>query len=158
MRGAVRGALNGASPPGQAISVARRNGAADYPVVVSALWGNQRRLDLRHLERPLAALFVTDPDRPQEAPAELLQRLFGLTAAEAVVAERLAAGQSLPQTAEALGVTRNTVRTHLRRIFSKTGTSRQAELVKKIMDTPVWIAAREAEQTWRQLQQQDRDG
>lgn len=149
VEGAVRGALNGRTRPGEAISVVRRNGDPAYPVVVSVVWGNQQKLGLGHLDRPLAALFVTDPDRPQEAPAELLQRLFGLTAAEAALAERLAGGQALPDAAAALGVSHNTARTHLRHIFDKTATARQGELVKKIMDTPVWISALREAEAWR---------
>jgi DNA-binding CsgD family transcriptional regulator len=37
-----------------------------------------------------------------------------------------------PKVAEALGIGENTVKTHLRRLFEKTGTSRQAELVKLV--------------------------
>jgi DNA-binding CsgD family transcriptional regulator len=36
----------------------------------------------------------------------------------------------VPQTAEALGIAETTVKTHLKRLFAKTGTRRQAELVK----------------------------
>ena len=38
----------------------------------------------------------------------------------------------VPETAETLGVAESTVKTHLHRIFGKTGTSRQAELVKLV--------------------------
>jgi DNA-binding CsgD family transcriptional regulator len=34
--------------------------------------------------------------------------------------------------AETLGIAENTVKTHLRRLFEKTGTTRQAELVKLV--------------------------
>lgn len=147
VRNAVSGALDGGVAPAQAVSIARNNGSGDYPVVVSAVWSNPRQLGLGHLDHPLAVLFVTDPDRPQEAPAELLQRLFGLTGAEAAVAEKLVAGHSLPQVAKMLGVSHNTARTHLNRIFSKTGTARQSELVKKIMDTPIWTAVQQTGST-----------
>jgi DNA-binding CsgD family transcriptional regulator len=36
------------------------------------------------------------------------------------------------ETAEVLGVVEGTVRTHLHRVFAKTGTKRQAELVKLV--------------------------
>jgi DNA-binding CsgD family transcriptional regulator len=36
----------------------------------------------------------------------------------------------VPETAVALGVAESTVKTHLQRVFSKTGTGRQADLVK----------------------------
>jgi len=35
-----------------------------------------------------------------------------------------------PEVAEAFGISVNTVKSHLQRIFSKTGASRQADLVK----------------------------
>jgi DNA-binding CsgD family transcriptional regulator len=36
----------------------------------------------------------------------------------------------VPETAEALGIAETTVKTHLSRLFAKTGASRQADLVK----------------------------
>ena len=44
----------------------------------------------------------------------------------------LAAGRSLDQAAERLGIARNTARSHLRGLFAKTGVSRQGELVRLI--------------------------
>ena len=38
----------------------------------------------------------------------------------------------MPETAEALGIGEATVKTHLHRLFGKTGTSRQADLVKLV--------------------------
>jgi DNA-binding CsgD family transcriptional regulator len=53
-----------------------------------------------------------------------LQRLFGLTPAEAEMTARLANGESLEAIAEARNVCVNTVRTQLRTVFKKTGTHR----------------------------------
>lgn len=58
-----------------------------------------------------------------------LQRLFGLTPAEAEMTARLANGESLEAIAEARSVCVDTVRTQLRTVFKKTGTHRQGELV-----------------------------
>ena len=58
-----------------------------------------------------------------------LQRLFGLTPAEAEMTARLANGESLEAIAAARNVCVNTVRTQLRTVFKKTGTHRQGELV-----------------------------
>jgi DNA-binding CsgD family transcriptional regulator len=44
--------------------------------------------------------------------------------------DRLVAGDTLAEAAQALGVALATVRTHLAHIFEKTGTSRQAELIR----------------------------
>lgn len=53
---------------------------------------------------------------------------FGFTPAEARVAAQMAAGLPISEIADRLGVSRETVRTHLKHIFEKTGCRRQAEL------------------------------
>ncbi len=76
-----------------------------------------------------AAIFLCDPERHiQMAPAALAQ-LYGLTPAESRLAGLLVSGTALTEAAVELGVSHQTVRTHLKRIFTKTGTKRQAELV-----------------------------
>ncbi len=80
---------------------------------------------------PLALIFLRDPERVV-ADIEKLRGLFGLTAAEAVIAADLAKGLSLDRIAQAHGVAIATVRSHLKKILAKSGTSRQAELVALI--------------------------
>lgn len=58
-----------------------------------------------------------------------LQRLFGLTPAEAEMTELLANGESLESIAEVRDVSVDTVRSQLRTVFKKTGMPRQGELV-----------------------------
>jgi len=60
---------------------------------------------------------------------DLLRSHFGLTPAEARLAIHLVAGETLRSADAKLGITYETARTHLKNIFSKTGTCRQAELV-----------------------------
>jgi DNA-binding CsgD family transcriptional regulator len=62
-----------------------------------------------------------------------LKQVFGLTAAQAKVAQMLASGKSLVAIAKALGITHETARFHLKHAMQKTGTSHQAELVKKVL-------------------------
>ena len=66
-------------------------------------------------------------------PIDLLQRHFGLTPAEARVALHLVAGGTLRSAEAKLSITYETARTHLKNIFNKTGTCRQAELVVVIV-------------------------
>jgi DNA-binding CsgD family transcriptional regulator len=63
-------------------------------------------------------------------PAQLLEALFDLTPAEARVARAIGEAQPPEDVAGALGVSVETVRKQLRAVFAKTGTSRQAELVR----------------------------
>ena len=100
---------------------------AGRPVVVRAAPIVGRGRDLFHEAK--AILTLVDPDRGADVGEDALKRIFGLTEAEARVARRLARGLSLQEISAIQGVTIFTVRTHLREIFSKTETQRQAELV-----------------------------
>jgi DNA-binding CsgD family transcriptional regulator len=55
---------------------------------------------------------------------------YGLTQAEARVALASSSGETIAETAELLALSPNTIKTHLRRVFAKTATGRQAELVR----------------------------
>ena len=69
-------------------------------------------------------------DRAKAPAAALLRGLFDLTPAEARVAQRIAQGEQLSDIAQGLNLEPTTVKTHLQAVFRKTGTRRQAELVR----------------------------
>lgn len=83
--------------------------------------------------RPAAILFITDPEQAVMVRGEWLRQDFGLTPAEAVFAAEISKGDGLQATASRLGVSLTTVRTHLAHVFDKTGTRRQAELVRLML-------------------------
>jgi DNA-binding CsgD family transcriptional regulator len=74
-------------------------------------------------------LILTDLSGRHVPAGEALQKAFALTPAETRLAVRLGAGDSLEQAAERLSITRETSRNQLKRIFSKLGVHRQAELI-----------------------------
>jgi len=78
---------------------------------------------------PVAVVLITDPERRRPVAMETLRHAYGLTPREAMLALTLGEGHTLEQAAERLTMRYETARTHLRRILSKTQTSRQAELV-----------------------------
>lgn len=82
--------------------------------------------------QPAAILFIRDPEAPTMSKLTL-QSVFGLTPAEASIASALADGKALNEIAAAHAITQNTVRTHLKKILAKTGTSRQAQLVALLL-------------------------
>lgn len=77
-------------------------------------------------------MLVIDPARRPGPPLALpmLMDAYGLTRAEAKVAATASSGLTISEAAAQLGLSPNTVKTHLRRVFSKTGTSGQAELAR----------------------------
>jgi DNA-binding CsgD family transcriptional regulator len=92
-------------------------------------------------EDPAAVVFIGDPDRAADIDEDRLRHIYGLTAAEARVAALLAQGHRLEEIAELLGVAYETTRKHLKQIFIKTSTARQAELVRTLVVGPagVWL-------------------
>lgn len=115
------GGDHGAGDPALAITV-RSNEAAPCRVVVSAAAASGARRD----ESFLAVIYC--PDVAREIGHDVLMRLYGLTRAQAGVARALYAGHTVDQTATQLALSRNTVRTHLKQIFSKCEVRSQAEL------------------------------
>lgn len=77
-----------------------------------------------------AIAFITDPTQKVRPAVEILHSLFNLTPAENRVALLLADGHAPPNIVELLGVSANTLKTHLAGIYRKTGTSRQSQLVQ----------------------------
>jgi len=79
------------------------------------------------------ACFISDPEAGHVPTADALGKIYGLTPAEAEVVQLLAKGLALDAIAADRGISLNTVRSHLKHIFSKTGTSRQSELLSLVM-------------------------
>jgi DNA-binding CsgD family transcriptional regulator/PAS domain-containing protein len=112
-------------PPG--VLVTRLSGRPPFHVTASPL--RQTPAAFIHTTAPIAVVLITDPGKQRPVAAALLMQTYGLTAREASLAIALAGGHSLDEAAEHLQMRYETARTHLRRILSKTETSRQAELV-----------------------------
>jgi DNA-binding CsgD family transcriptional regulator len=84
-------------------------------------------------KRPVAIIFVTDPERvPKPASHQLIEQ-FRLTRAEAAFAIAILNGDGIQAAADRLSISRATARTHLARVFDKTGARRQSELVRLLM-------------------------
>ena len=70
---------------------------------------------------------------------EVLKKLYGLTEAESRLAVMLLGGLSIEQSAQRLGITLNTARTHLKKLFLKTETNRQGELIRVMLESPATL-------------------
>ena len=76
-----------------------------------------------------AMVILIDPDSRSPTPETNLRTVFRLTEAEARLATQLARGESLEKVADQFGIAKETARSQLKSIFTKTGVHRQAELV-----------------------------
>ncbi len=112
---------------GGSFSLHRPDGRPSLALRISPL----ARETIAIFTRPRMALVcVTDLELEMRSPLDDLKDLFGVTAAEARLAGAVFEGLTLPEAAERFGVSINTVRFQLARVFDKTGVTRQAELVK----------------------------
>jgi DNA-binding CsgD family transcriptional regulator len=86
---------------------------------------------------PAVLICITDPMNAAELPQRHLTALFGLTPAEASLANDLLAGHELRDIADRRRRSVHTVRTHLARLMAKTETDRQSELMKLLARLPL---------------------
>lgn len=117
-----------------ALATVLRDAGASRTLAVEREEGHPLILQLSSLGLPgsnarHAIALVVDPDRQADISAEVLASLFGCTATEARLAAALVAGKRLEEIAEEFGVKQTTVTFHLRNLFQKTHTHRQADLV-----------------------------
>lgn len=85
--------------------------------------------------RRCVAVYAGDPEREPASVAERLIAAFGLTPAEARLAEGLVQGARLNDLADIFGITIGTARAQLKAVFQKTHTNSQAELMRLILLT-----------------------
>ena len=88
------------------------------------------RLSDHQCAEQAVALLVKDPQVERLDGLTDMVRAYELTNAEARLIKLLTAGQGLFEAAGDLGITKNTVRTHMRNIHSKIGTHGQADLMR----------------------------
>lgn len=122
--------------PGGEFSVERAFPCSPLQVSVAPLRSTQRLSEVSWLglSAPVAIVTVNDPDCERRQLETNLQRRFGLTAAESRLAAEIVKGDGRGAAARRRGITGATARTHLSSIFEKTGTHRQAELVRLLLD------------------------
>jgi DNA-binding CsgD family transcriptional regulator len=93
----------------------------------------------RHHEEgviPLALVLITDPDAVPRGLGARAATLYGLTRAEARLAEQLVQGISPEECAALNGVRISTVRSQLQAVFHKTGAANQGALLRLLLSLP----------------------
>lgn len=117
-----------ARPGGHALAIPDGDGAGYVATLLPLEQG--RRQNLIAPFAASVAVFTQSPAEAPVAPGEAFARLYRLTGGELRVLVVLARGVGAKEAADILGISEATVRTHLQQMFSKTGTSRQADLLR----------------------------
>ncbi len=137
LRRMIRNVAHNAEVEGQSISFLPDNGNMPLSALVvpfnatSYLGGNNGKK---------AVVFISSPEVHIDIPIEILKSLYKLTTAEAKLVSLLIKDRNLKAIAEQFGLSKHTIRTQLKSVYEKTGTHRQAELVRQIITGPAMLA------------------
>jgi DNA-binding CsgD family transcriptional regulator/PAS domain-containing protein len=106
----------------------KRSGGTPYQLIVGNLQLSQWHLESRHSNK-VAVIHLHDPNTAANVDPRRLTDFYGFTKAQARLAAKLFNGHTINEAAEALHISVNTARTHMRGIYAKTGVRTQAELL-----------------------------
>lgn len=115
---------------GNTLLIRRSADKPAFTVIVRAAGG---KTGAEPADPSLALVLILDPSLPRETKSADLQQLYGLTQGETRVANLLMEGTSLDECCNQLAICRSTGRSHLRRLFKKTGVHRQSQLVALLL-------------------------
>ena len=115
---------------GVALPLIARDGGRYVAHVLPLTSGARRRAGLAY--NATAALFIRRVALNASSPPEVIGEMYKLTPTELRVLLAIVDIGGVPEVAAALGVAVTTVKTHLSRLFEKTGVARQADLVKLV--------------------------
>ncbi|GAB5505888.1 MAG: hypothetical protein Rhirs2KO_10510 [Rhizobiaceae bacterium] len=137
MKAAAQSVIDGEFSATRGLSLTKLSGSRNLGVIVQPVAGK-----FGQGQPASVAVYIRDPEANSEVEGELVRQLFDLTPAEAAVARRLTAGLTLEDAAASLAISRNTARAHLRSIFSKSGITRQTELVRLMLNSAAVLGER----------------
>lgn len=115
-----------AAAPAASLLIGRRSGRPPLALQIAGL--PRPVVDANGRPAPAAAVLVRQPKGPEALG--VFRQHYGMTPREARLASLIAAGRSLLDAAFEMGITRNTARTHMKRVYAKTDTQRQVDLVR----------------------------
>jgi len=128
------GAGPNAAPVGFSIS---RTGQRPLSVVVASILRKDTRTS-RSTTKHIAVL-MSDPELQDVLEPALAGSLFDFTPAESMISALLMQAKSTTEIAEKLEITAHTVRNHLKRMFAKTNTRGQSELLYVLLRSPAFL-------------------
>jgi DNA-binding CsgD family transcriptional regulator len=142
--GAILADTNGATPGEMSVSIDRGSGKQRYELLLMRL----KTVDGSPFPgKPMVSIFVSDASYQPNQDGEMLTRIYEMTGAESRIAMMLAGGRSLNEIADDLSISKNTARTHLKRILSKTNTHSQGALIRLLLTGPAALRPAERQKS-----------
>ena len=118
---------------GNLLTLCKQDSTTPLYILVSPL--HSRSQNYGH-DLPIAIVYVFETINDSERIEDVVRVLYNLSPTEARIAAKLVWTPQIEDVADDLGITYNTVRTHLKRIYTKTNTNRLSSLVHMIITGP----------------------
>lgn len=130
LQGSIHAAVApvGSHPSGNSLLCARPSGRRPYVIEVLPTDPSGATGSGRH-----AVVVVADPEHESDTAPTFLRRHYGLTPGETEIAVMVMNGGGVKEIAERMSLSQSTVKTHLQHVFDKTGTHRQADLIRLLL-------------------------
>jgi len=121
---------------GNTFTLERNTGLSPLHLLVSPLHSHKENYG--H-DLPISIVYVFEAAKDTDRIRDVIRSLYGLSPTEARIAAKLVLQPDLVAVAKAMGITYNTARTHLKRIYAKTNINRLPSLVHMIVMGPVGL-------------------
>lgn len=130
LEAALRPGVRAESTVFRTLTVQRPSGLRPFTLTVRPLLEDRPESTLHDAR---AVLYISDLEFSSRREVQALRGRYGLTGAEGQLVSLLCAGLSLESVAAQRKVSIHTVRSQLKQVFAKTSTSRQSELVGRVL-------------------------
>jgi DNA-binding CsgD family transcriptional regulator len=132
---ALQSLLGGADEEGSTdlLPIPRPSGKQPFLAVRMRVTADASPRDAR---RPQRVVLIHDPETHTPARVATLRKRYGLTEAETHTLTALLKTGSAKAMAALMGLSVNTVRSHLKSIYNKTGVGQKSELVQLVLSVP----------------------
>ena len=125
------------SATGEPCLLPRPSGKRPLAVRVLPIDGGAQGHRYAHAAAGCAAVFIRDPDNQVDRQVAAVAVAFGLTPREATIVSRLANGMTIAAAALDLKISSGNARVHLKKIFQKTDTHSQSELIRLMLSARI---------------------
>ncbi|GLR66645.1 hypothetical protein GCM10010909_13250 [Acidocella aquatica] len=99
-----------------------------------------RAMPANRTRAPMTIIYIHGDEQTSTHRVEQIVDLFGLSRNEARLALALSRGRSIAEAAEEIGISLETARSYSKNVYAKTGTRRQADLVRLILISVITLA------------------
>ncbi|MBI2992794.1 MAG: response regulator [Gammaproteobacteria bacterium] len=127
---------------GNTFTIERSTGNSPLHLLVSPLHSHNENYG--H-DLPISIVYVFEAAKDTDRIRDVIRSLYSLSPTEARIAAKLVLQPDLVAVAKSMGITYNTARTHLKRIYAKTNINRLPSLVHMIVTGPVGLLIHSSE-------------